>query len=62
MIYFDRATQQQVLDNVLNCVEPGGWLLLGHAESLTGLQHDCHYVQPATYRKAARSRLVPAGA
>jgi chemotaxis protein methyltransferase CheR len=31
-------------------IEPGGYLFVGHAESLTGIEHGLDYVQPATYR------------
>ena len=52
MIYFDRPTQQQVVEGLAGCLEPGGYLLTGHAESLTGIEHGLRYVQPAVYRKA----------
>jgi chemotaxis protein methyltransferase CheR len=51
MIYFDKPTQQRVLDCLAGCLEPGGYLLTGHAESLTGVEHGLRYVQPAVYRK-----------
>jgi chemotaxis protein methyltransferase CheR len=52
MIYFDRPTQQQVVERLAGCLEPGGYLITGHAESLTGIEHSLQYVQPAVYRKA----------
>jgi chemotaxis protein methyltransferase CheR len=51
MIYFSRATQEQVVNRLAACLEPGGYLFVGHAESLTGIQHDLQQVQPAIYRK-----------
>lgn len=53
MIYFDKPTQQRVVDNLLRFLEPGGYFLTGHAESLTGIKHGLKYVQPAVYRKIA---------
>jgi chemotaxis protein methyltransferase CheR len=53
MIYFDKPTQQKVVEHLAGCLEPGGYLLTGHAESLTGIEHGLRYVQPATYRKAS---------
>jgi chemotaxis protein methyltransferase CheR len=53
MIYFDKPTQQQVVERLAGCLEPGGYLLTGHAESLTGIEHGLRYVQPAVYRKVS---------
>jgi chemotaxis protein methyltransferase CheR len=53
MIYFDRPTQERVLANVFSHLEPGGYLFIGHAESLTGMNHGLEYVRPAVYRRAA---------
>ncbi len=52
MIYFDRPTQQDVVRRLTDCLEPGGYLFTGHAESLAGVSHALEYVQPAVYRKA----------
>jgi chemotaxis protein methyltransferase CheR len=51
MIYFSRATQQRVVRQLSACLEPGGYLFVGHAESLTGLDHGLVPVEPAIYRK-----------
>jgi len=51
MIYFDKATQEAVVNRLAACLEPGGYLFIGHAESLTGIRHDLTYVRPAIYRK-----------
>ncbi|HXN46398.1 MAG TPA: protein-glutamate O-methyltransferase CheR [Bryobacteraceae bacterium] len=53
MIYFDKPTQRQVVERLAGSLEPGGYLLTGHAESLTGIDHGLHYVQPAVYRKGS---------
>jgi len=34
MIYFDLATTQQIVDHFADALRPGGYLLLGHAETL----------------------------
>jgi chemotaxis protein methyltransferase CheR len=54
MIYFDRATQERVVRQLTEHLEPGGYLFVGHAESLTGVSHGLEYVQPAVYRNASR--------
>jgi len=51
MIYFDKPTQEGVVNRLAACLEPGGYLFIGHAESLTGLKHELTYVRPAIYRK-----------
>ena len=51
MMYFDKATQQDIVQRMSRCLEPGGYLFVGHSESLTGVEHELKYVRPATYRK-----------
>ncbi|WP_434479703.1 CheR family methyltransferase [Gemmatimonas sp.] len=51
MIYFDKATQQQLVERYWGLLRPGGHLFVGHSESLTGLAHKFRYVQPAVYVK-----------
>jgi chemotaxis protein methyltransferase CheR len=50
MMYFDQATQQGIVARLSGCLERGGYLFVGHSESLTGVQHALKYVCPATYR------------
>jgi chemotaxis protein methyltransferase CheR len=51
MIYFDKPTQQHLVEKLTACLEPGGYLFIGHAESFTGIRHSLEYVCPAVYRK-----------
>jgi chemotaxis protein methyltransferase CheR len=51
MIYFDSATQEKVVRQLTAALEPGGYLFVGHAESLTRIPHTLEYVRPAVYRK-----------
>ena len=37
MIYFDRATQKRVLERQCKLLRPGGYLFVGHTESVAGL-------------------------
>jgi chemotaxis protein methyltransferase CheR len=51
MIYFDRPVQTRLVSRLAERLEPGGYLLTGHAESLSGVDHPLRYVCPAIYRK-----------
>ncbi len=37
MIYFDEPEQKRLIDKLYRCLNPGGYLFVGHAESLFGL-------------------------
>lgn len=50
LIYFDKTSKQQVLNSVLRHLKPGGYLLIGHAESLNGLDHELANIKPSVYR------------
>ncbi len=51
MIYFDKPTQNRLVNRYYDLLGKGGMLFLGHSESLTGTQHKFNYCQPATYMK-----------
>jgi chemotaxis protein methyltransferase CheR len=51
MIYFDRPTQQQLVNRFHDLLTPGGYLFVGHSEGLSGIRHAFQYMKPAVYRK-----------
>ncbi len=51
MIYFDKPTQERLVNRYWELLRPGGYLFIGHSESLTGLTHRFAYLAPAVYRK-----------
>ena len=51
MIYFDNATRTRLLREIYRLLKPGGFLIVGHAESLTGMVSDFKSVQPSVYIK-----------
>jgi chemotaxis protein methyltransferase CheR len=55
MIYFDRATQEELVAKLTRRLIPGGYLLVGHSESLTAIRHTLQMVRPATYRRPPTS-------
>lgn len=55
MIYFDKTTQEELVGRLTHRLVPGGYLLVGHSESLTGIRHSLQLVQSAVYRKPANA-------
>jgi chemotaxis protein methyltransferase CheR len=51
MIYFDKPTQQELINRFWDCLEPGGHLFVGHSEGLSSIKHRFCYVRPAVYQK-----------
>jgi chemotaxis protein methyltransferase CheR len=51
MIYFEKETQVKLVDKFYECLKPGGYLFIGHSESLCNHQHQFNYVKPTIYRK-----------
>ncbi|MGF1449131.1 MAG: CheR family methyltransferase [Opitutales bacterium] len=51
MIYFDRATQEDLVQRMSKHLAPGGYLFIGHSESLTGVNHGLKLVKPSIYKK-----------
>lgn len=53
MIYFDRPTQEDLVNRLAERLVPGGYLMVGHSESLSGVKHSLRLVSPAIYLKGA---------
>ena len=51
LIYFNAETKRRVVERVLSVLQPGGYLLIGHSESLHGVNDTVHTVVPSIYRK-----------
>ncbi len=51
MIYFNRETQSQLVEKFYRCLKPGGYLLIGHSESLTSINTKFKQVATTTYKK-----------
>ena len=56
MIYFSHATQEKLVNQLADCLEPGGYLFVGHSETLTGIHHGLQQIQAAIYRKRGATR------
>lgn len=51
MIYFDNDIRQGFLDEAYRLLKPGGYLMVGHSESLTGMKTKFQSVKPSVYVK-----------
>jgi chemotaxis protein methyltransferase CheR len=50
MIYFDKPTQETLVNKIAAHLKPGGYLMIGHSESLSGIDHPLSYVEPTVYQ------------
>lgn len=50
MIYFNAETKQQVVARLRERLRPGGYLIIGHSETLNGFQSGLEVVMPSVYR------------
>jgi chemotaxis protein methyltransferase CheR len=51
LIYFDRDTKAEVIKRITTKLKPSGFLMVGHSESLNGVNDTLQVMQPAVYRK-----------
>jgi chemotaxis protein methyltransferase CheR len=56
LIYFTRETKRLVIDHMWRALKPGGFLFVGHAESLVGVIEGQRPLKPAIYRKPLAGR------
>lgn len=61
MIYFDNDTRREVVARIVQRLHPGGYLIVGHSESLSGITDSVKLVRPAIYRRppALAGRQAP---
>ena len=51
IIYFDHATQERILRRLARCLAAGGYLFVGHAETLHTMSLPLQPVAPALYKR-----------
>jgi chemotaxis protein methyltransferase CheR len=54
--YFNPRTQQELVERFYQQLEPGGYLFIGHSESLNRITHRFEYICPAVYKKPGTLR------
>ena len=53
MIYFDHPTQERLVTKCYHYLKPGGYLFIGHSESLQWVSHPFKTIPPTIYWKEA---------
>jgi chemotaxis protein methyltransferase CheR len=53
MIYFDAQTKTKLVERFTRMIRPGGWLYIGHSESLIGTHPGLQSVGRTIYRRTA---------
>lgn len=56
LIYFDVASRSRAIHRMLRYLNPGGYLFIGHAESLSGVTDKMQIVIPTVYKLAEPSQ------
>jgi len=51
LIYFDKETQRSVLLKLVNKLDEGGFLFLGHSETIFGMDLPVETIAPTVFRK-----------
>jgi chemotaxis protein methyltransferase CheR len=55
LIYFERAIQYRILQQFCRSLNTGGYLFLGHSESITGFSLPLEHVKPTIFMKTNNS-------
>jgi len=51
IIYFDKETKIRLIEKMYNAIKPGGFLFLGHSESLSGISDKFRIVGKTIYQR-----------
>lgn len=51
LIYFDRVTQEKVINKLCSHLKPNGYFFLGHSESITGINVPLKQIKPTIFKK-----------
>lgn len=59
IIYFDKPTQRRLMERFATYLKDGGYLFLGHSESLYGLSDQFAFLRNTMYQKRSRREQTP---
>jgi len=51
MIYFDNKTKERLINKFYDWTEEGGYLFIGHSETISFSNNGYKYIMPSVYRK-----------
>ncbi|HYX05386.1 MAG TPA: protein-glutamate O-methyltransferase [Bacteroidales bacterium] len=51
LIYFDRETQEKVINRLCTKLKPGGYFFLGHSESITNINVPLRQIRPTIFQR-----------
>ena len=51
IIYFDKPTQESIINKLCNTIRPGGYFFQGHSESIQGFNVPLKPIYPTIYQK-----------
>ncbi|PLX13324.1 MAG: chemotaxis protein CheR, partial [Marinilabiliales bacterium] len=51
LIYFERDTQEKVINKLCRYLKPGGYFFLGHSESIIGMDVPLKQLRPTIFQK-----------
>jgi chemotaxis protein methyltransferase CheR len=54
MIYFDRATKNDLVERLVRYLLPGRYFFIGHSETLGRDTFDLEYIKPSVYRRGPK--------
>ena len=51
MIYFNNDVKKELVQKIIKKIKAGGYFIIGHSETLTGINTDVKMIKPSIYRK-----------
>ena len=51
LIYFDRETQEKVIQKICTFLKPDGYIFIGHSESISGMTLPLTHIKPTIFKK-----------
>ncbi len=59
LIYFDQPVRQRLISAIEGLLKPGGWLFIGHSETLAGIASNFRALRPSIFQLVQQTKAVP---